>query len=98
MDLYPMQDAKYPAYSVAYTGTAGSTTAWPLGPRGVFVWATTDCYVKVGDGVTATTTSTPLPAYTPALFEVPNKGVDWRVSAIQISSAGTVYAKPMGGV
>jgi len=35
-------------YSVAYTGTAGSTTAYQPGPTSVLVWSTSDCYVKVG--------------------------------------------------
>jgi hypothetical protein len=50
----------------------------------------------VGEGVTATTSSTPIPANTPIPFIVPQgTGAPWRVSAIQIGSAGTVYAKPI---
>ena len=48
--LNPMSKADYPAYSVAYTGTAGSTTAWPSGPQGVVVWSDQACYVEVGVG------------------------------------------------
>jgi hypothetical protein len=46
--------------------------------------------------VTATTADTPIPAFTPVPITVP-PGVSglWRVSALQISSAGTLYAKPM---
>lgn len=86
----------YPAYSASYTGTAGSTTAWPIGPQGVVVWCTTAAYVRVGQGVTATTSDTPIPANTPIPFIVPG-GLSgpWRVSAIQVSEAGTVYAKPI---
>lgn len=98
--LYPNDDAALPARSVAYTGTAGATGTWPAGPNEVLVWATTDCYVKVGVNVTADTTSMPLPAYTPVKIRVPpasssNQGGPWRVSAVQISAGGTVYAKPL---
>lgn len=99
--LRPLVDASYAAKSVAYTGTAGSTGTWPAGPQGVLVWSTTDAYIKVGEGVTATTNDTPLPANTPVPFYVPQAGQDgavggaWRVSAIQVSSGGTLYAKPI---
>jgi hypothetical protein len=94
--LNPLADANYPAYTASYTGTAGSTTAWPAGPQGVVVWSTTAAYVVIGEGVTATTSSTPIPANTPIPFIVPQgTGAPWRVSAIQIGSAGTLYAKPI---
>jgi len=81
-------------YSVAYTGTAGSTSTYQVGPTSVMVWSTTDCYVKVGEAVTATTADTPIPAYTPFWLPVPNgTGASWRVSAIQISAGGTIYTK-----
>lgn len=86
----------YPSYNVAYTGTAGVTTAWNPGPEGVVVWSTTAAYVRVGEGVTATTSDTPIPANTPIPFIVPEgTGAPWRVSAIQVSTGGTVYAKPI---
>lgn len=94
--LTPCADSNYPAYSVAYTGTAGVTTAWPAGPQGVVVWCTTDAYVLVGEGVTATTSSLPLPANVPVPLTVPGgTGAPWRVSAVQIASGGTLYAKPV---
>lgn len=94
--LNPLADGNFPAYTASYTGTAGSTTAWPSGPQGVVVWSTTAAYVTVGEGVTATTSSTPIPANTPIPFIVPQgTGAPWRVSAIQIASGGTVYAKPI---
>ncbi len=94
--LNPLADANYPAYTASYTGTAGSTTAWPSGPQGVVIWSTTAAYVVIGEGVTATTSSTPIPANTPIPFIVPQgTGAPWRVSAIQIASGGTVYAKPI---
>jgi hypothetical protein len=60
------------------------------------VWCTTDAYVRVGVGVTATTADLPIPAAVPVLLKVENPtGEPWRVSAIQIASGGSVYAKPV---
>ena len=98
MDLLrPLADTTFPARTAAYTGTAGSTSTWPAGPQGVVVWSDQACYVLVGEGVTATTANgTPIPANTPIPFVVPQgTGAAWRVSAIQISAGGTVYAKPI---
>jgi len=63
--LKPCSKADYPAYSVAFTGTAGNTDAWAAGPQGVLVWASQACYVEVGVAAVATTASTPIPANTP---------------------------------
>lgn len=98
--LNPLADAAYPARTATYTGTAGSTTAWPPGPQGVVVWCDSAAYVVVGDGVTATTANgTPIPANTPIAFTIPTNindtGATWLVSAIQISAGGTLYAKPI---
>lgn len=100
--LRPCMDASYPAKSVAYTGTAGVTGTWPAGPQGVLVWCTTDAYIRVGEGVTATTADTPITANTPIPFTVPppgsganGTGGNWRVSAIQVTSGGTLYCKPI---
>ena len=94
--LNPMADAVYPGRTVAYTGTAGSTATWQSGPQGVVVWATTNAYVVVGEGVTATTSSTPIPAGVPIAFNVPQgTGAPWRVSAIQLVSGGSIFAKPI---
>jgi len=59
--LNPLADTNFPAKSVSYTGTAGSTGTWDAGPQGVVVWSDQSCYVLVGEGVTATTSSTPIP-------------------------------------
>ncbi len=98
--LNPLADAAYPARTATYTGTAGSTTAWPQGPQGVVVWCDSAAYVVVGDDVTATTANgTPIPANTPIAFTVPTSindtGSLWRVSAIQVAAGGTLYAKPI---
>lgn len=94
--LNPMADPSYTARTASYTGTAGSTATWPAGPQGVVIWSDQSCYVKVGEGVTATTADTPIPPFTPIPFVVPQgTGALWRVSAIQVSTGGTVYAKPI---
>jgi hypothetical protein len=68
------------------------------GRRRCCVWATTAAYIVVGEGVTATTSSTPIPANVPVPFIVPKgTGAPWRVSAIQVASGGSVYAKPISG-
>ena len=95
--LKPLSKADYPAYSVAYTGTAGNTSTWVQGPQGVVVWSDQACYVEVGVGAVATTASTPIPPFTPIPFAVPldSTGAPWRVSAIRVSNDGTVYCKPI---
>lgn len=94
--LRPLADADFPARTVAYTGTAGSTSTWNPGPEGVMVWSDQACYVAVGVGVTATTSSTPIPPFTPIPFYLePGSGAPWRVSAIQVSTGGTIYCKPI---
>jgi len=94
--LNPLADTTFPARSQTYTGTAGVTGTWSAGPQGVVVWSDQACFVLVGEAVTATTSSTPIPANTPIPFKVPQgTGAPWRVSAIQVSTGGTVYAKPM---
>jgi hypothetical protein len=94
--LRPNSDGSFPARTASFTGTAGSTDAWPAGPQGVVIWSDSPCYVVVGEAVTATTADTPIPALTPiAFFVPPGTGAPWRVSAIQISSSGNVYAKPI---
>lgn len=94
--LRPLNDAGFATQSASYSGTAGSTTGWNAGPQGVLVWSTTDAYIRVGEGVTASTADTPVPAFTPVPFTVPSgTGGVWRVSALQIGVGGTVYAKPI---
>lgn len=94
--LVPCDDTAYPAKTASYTSTAGSTGNWNVAPTGVLVWSDQACYVAVGEGVTATNKSTPIPANTPVPFAIPaGTGNAWRVSALQISTGGTVYAKPL---
>ena len=94
--LRPLADDNFPAKSVSYSGTAGSTGTWVAGPQGVVVWSTTECYVLIGEGATATTSSTPIPAYTPIPFTVPARvSGPWRVSAIRVNTDGVIYCKPV---
>lgn len=95
--INPLYDASFPAATQTYTGTAGVTSAWPAGPQAVFVFCTTAAYVAVGEGVSATTAlGIPVPANIPVVLKVPQgTGAPWRVSAIQVASGGSVYAKPI---
>lgn len=95
--LRPLADTEYPGASVSTSGTAATIATWKPGPQGVVVWGTQDMYVAVGVGVTATSASTPVPAYTPIPFFAPQtgSGEPWRVSVLQISTAGIAYAKPI---
>lgn len=96
--LNPLDDSLFPAKTASYTGTAGSTGTWDAGVEALLVWTTTAAYISVGNNVTATTSSTPIPANVPVPFAVPKgTGGPWRVSAIQVSSGGNVYAKPISG-
>jgi hypothetical protein len=95
--LRPLADTEYAGASASTSGTAATVATWKPGPQGVLVWCTQDCYVAVGVGVTATSASTPVPAYTPIPFHAPQtgSGEPWRVSVLQISTAGVAYAKPI---
>ena len=96
--LNPLDDSLFPAKTASYTGTAGSTGTWDAGVEALVVWTTTAAYISIGNGVTATTSSTPIPANVPVPFAVPKgTGGPWRVSAIQVASGGNVYAKPISG-
>jgi len=95
--LNPLTDLQFAAKSASYSGTAGTTGNWPPGPQGVLVWCTTDAYIQIVSDSTASATvsDTPLPGGTPVPFKIPNTGVPWAVSAVQIGAAGIVYAKPI---
>ena len=97
MIVIPVNESNYAAQTVSYTGTAGSVTGWTAGDPGlaVLVWCDTAAYIRVGDGVTATTSDTPLPANTPVVLAIPVSAVKFRVSAIQVGTGGNLYAKPV---
>jgi hypothetical protein len=95
--LRPLADAEFPASSVASGAAAATVGTWNPGPQGVMVWSTEPVYVSVGEGVTATTASTPIPAFTPIPFYAPQTGTGapWRVSVLRVAVDGVVYAKPI---
>lgn len=96
--LFPCDDPAFATQTVSYTGTAGTLTGFKPGPTCVLVHCTTDAFVKVGVGVTATTGSMPVLAYQHYMIHVDNpSGALWTVSAIQSSAGGTLTAKPMMG-
>jgi len=75
--------------SVAYTGTAGTiTNAIGNGVQKIRVVVTSTAYVKIGNSPTATSSDVYMPADTPEYFTV-TQGM--KVSAIQVSGAGTLH-------
>ena len=97
-EIIPINEAVANTQTTTYTGTAGTVTGFQRGPKAVMVLCTTLAHVKVGAGVTATTSDQIVPANELVKFAVPgDTGSIWTVSAIQVSSGGSVYAKPVGG-
>ncbi len=72
--------------TVAYTGTAGLTSA--ISGEVVDVLCTTDAYVTIGDGVTATTSGYYVPAGVTYRFPITQGHT---VSAVQVSSGGNLH-------
>lgn len=96
--IVPLNDAVFAAQTTTYTGTAGTVTGWPAGPRGVWVVVTTPAYIRVGNSVTATTSDLYVPGNVPVVINVPESAkTTFTVSAIQVSTGGSVYAKPLQG-
>ena len=78
---------------VAYTGTAGTTAALPETCDAVRVVSTTDCFIEIGLNPTAVAdTGLYLVALLPEYFQAPPNA---KVSAIQVSAGGILYATPM---
>ena len=80
--------------AVSYTGTAGTSTSMPVGTSIVRIIATTDCFVAITIAGTAAVANTGvyLPALTAEYFPIDDGE---KVSAIQVSAAGTIYISPM---
>lgn len=75
--------------SIPYTGTAGTiSTAITAGVQKVRVYCTTDAFIKIGMSPTATTSDVPIAASSPEYFTCAGGE---KVSAIQLSSGGTLY-------
>lgn len=77
--------------SVAYTGTAGTTSALADEATAVSIVTTTDAFVRV-NGTAAANVDLYVPSGCPVVLEV-NKGAT--ISAVQVSSGGTLYAMPL---
>lgn len=80
--------------TVTYTGTAGTTAAVTTDARVVRVVSTTDCYIQIGISPTATSADLFLPAYTPEYFGAQGGVTGTKVSAIQVSTGGSIYVTP----
>jgi hypothetical protein len=80
--------------NVAYTGTAGVTAATGLNTTCVRVVSTTDCFIEISVAGTAAlaASGTYLPALTPEYFSCQPSS---KVSAIQVSTGGTIYVTPI---
>jgi hypothetical protein len=82
--------------NVAYTGTAGSTANFQAGPSTVMVYCSTACFVKIGEGRHRDDHRHPAAGERGRDLRVPpGTGAPWRVSAIQASSGGSVFAQPV---
>ena len=99
-EIIPINDATAAAQTTTYTGTAGTVAGWKGGvAKAVDVVVTSNAHVRVGVGVTATTSDQYIPSGQIVRFKLPDDdGRVWTVSAIQVSAGGSVYAKPVGGV
>lgn len=77
--------------AVAYTGTAGTSTAFTTGVDVIRIVASTDCFVAVNETAVADT-SMFMPANQVEYIKV--EGYD-TISAIQSSSGGNLYITEM---
>lgn len=80
--------------TVAYTGTAGTTTAVSAAANAIRVLSTTDCFIEITSAGTAAVANTGmyLPAFSAEYFACPASA---KVSAIQVSAAGSIYVTPV---
>lgn len=74
----------------SYTGTAGSVaTIWPT-CTGVYIWTTSNAYVRLGG--TATSADWPIPASMPVFLPNDSQtGAPLTLSAVQVSAGGDAY-------
>ena len=80
----------------AYTGTAGVTAAITEEATSLRIMSTTDCFVEIGTDPTAVAdTGMYLAAFVPEYVHV--KAGPMKVSAIQVSTGGSIYVTPFGG-
>jgi hypothetical protein len=81
--------------TVSYTGTAGTTAALPLDTTAVRVVSTSDCFIEIGMSPTAVANmGLYLPAGVPEYFGGIGGVTGIKVSAIQVSTGGSIYVTP----
>ena len=81
---------------VAYTGTAGTSTALPAGTNSIWIFCTSIAHVKVSTaGTAATTADIALPASVPVIIDVDSSMGPWRVSAVQSAAGGNLHVCPL---
>lgn len=73
--------------TVAYTGTAGVSTAAGAGIRAVRVVTTTAAFIRIAKSATAEADDTYMPAGIPETFQIMEGE---RVSAIQVAAGGNL--------
>ena len=81
---------------VAYTDTAGTIAALPAQTTTVRVMSTTDCFIEISTAPTAVAdTGMYMVAYMPEYFDcATNSALGPKVSAIRVSTSGTLYVTP----
>lgn len=91
------------AQKVAYTGTAGSTTALPPGTNSVTLYCSTAAFVRVSFGASATAATTgdyPVPANIPVTLPCdiesgpPSTEGAFFASAVQDAAGGNIFVIP----
>lgn len=98
VEIVPLNGVQHAAQTTTFTGTAGTVTGWTAPAKAVDVVVTANAHVRVGVGVTATTSDEYVPTGSIVRFKLPDDvGKVWTVSAIMVSTSGSVYAKPVGG-
>lgn len=85
------QPKKASGIALAFTGTAAASAAISSCSC-VRLLTTSDCFIEITElGTLATTAGMYLPAYQAEYLYIPPNG---KVSAIQVSAAGTLYITP----
>jgi hypothetical protein len=91
-----LSTALFPTVQINYTATATNSANYQRGPMGIIVFSSQLCYIEIGEGVTATTSSFPIYQNTPYRIKVPaGTGAPWRVSAIRNGTDGTLWVRPI---
>lgn len=81
-----------PGKNVAYTGTAGATSAIGAQTYKVRVLVTTDAFVTTDSSTPSATSGAYLPALSPEYFTTTPGQI---VKAVQVSAGGTLYVTEM---